>query len=294
MRPSIELSHLKYFYFAVVEGGVGPAADRLCVQQPVVSKMIKSLEGQLGQALFRKVGRKNTLTDFGQLVYRHSQSIFDELEKLGQLELKSEMLTGPVNIGAAEPIAGGLLPAVLASLTDEFPGVNPNVYTATASQLLDMLSQGKLDVGFFFHTSSMPTNVEIIQRLPLRFHLVIKKSLKNDAETIQSFIGSREIDDLSNQKFPTVELLRKTYPKTRIRYSSNHLGLHRELVLQGKGVSILPGFLIQQDLDRKSLVDLYPSQSFQFDLKVVARKGGVPTRLVRSCIERLQKQVTSL
>jgi DNA-binding transcriptional LysR family regulator len=46
MSLNIELNHLKYFYFTVLEGGVAQAAKRLHVQQPVVSKMLKLLEEQ--------------------------------------------------------------------------------------------------------------------------------------------------------------------------------------------------------------------------------------------------------
>src|ERR1700733_10624068 len=47
MQRNLELNHLKYFYFTVLEGGVQPAAERLFIQQPVVSKMLKQLEENL-------------------------------------------------------------------------------------------------------------------------------------------------------------------------------------------------------------------------------------------------------
>lgn len=288
MRPAVELSHLKYFYFTALEGGVQPAADRLCVQQPVVSKMIKSLENQFGQALFKREGRRNALTDFGQLVFRHCQTIFDEVDKVSQLEAKPGALTGTLNLGAAEPIAVGLLPEVLEKFGAEYPRVHCNVYTSTAAQLVEMISNGKLDAGLFFHIPGLPPNLEVIQTLPVRFHLVIKRELKDDEETIQSFIGSREIDDLSTHKFPTVERMRKTWPKTRITFSSNHLGLHRELVLRGRGVSILPAFLVEEDLRAKRLADLYPRETFMFQLKAVARKGAKPSLFVQKLLTFLK------
>ncbi|MBX3020008.1 MAG: LysR family transcriptional regulator [Bdellovibrionaceae bacterium] len=287
MRPLVELGHLKYFYFAVVEGGVGRAADRLHVQQPVVSKMIKNLEDQLGRPLFVKAGRGKALTDFGQLVFRHSQTIFDEIEKLGQLEVRNAELTGDLNIAAAEPVAAGLLPEAIAQLRVTHPALNPNVYTATATELLQMLSAGKLDVGYFFHMPPLPGNLEIEERYPVPFRLVVARGERRNAETLSRFIGSREIDDRGNQKFPTVEKLRRRYPKARIHISSNHLGLHRELVLRGQGVSILPEFLVREDLRAKRLADALPGEKFVFDLKVVRRRGGEASRAVRTLNEVL-------
>ncbi len=280
MRPQIEIGHLKYFYFVVLEGGVTPAANRLCVQQPVVSKMVKSLEGQLGKALFKKDGRRNVLTDFGQLVYRHCQAIFAELEKVERLELKPNEVTGTFGIGAVEPVASHLLGAKLLKLSEAFPLVNLSIYTSTATQLLQMISTGKLDVGIFFHAPALPDNLEIIHRTPTRFRVVVQTAKKNSKETIQFFIGSREVDDLSNHKFPTIEMMRKKYPDTRIRMSSNHLGLHREMVLRGKGASVLPEFMIAADLKRGSLVDLYPKEKLHFDMKYIAKRGSTNDQLV--------------
>lgn len=287
MRPLVELGHLKYFYFTVIEGGVGRAAERLHVQQPVVSKMIKSLEDQWARPLFVKAGRGKSLTDFGQLVFRHCQTIFEEIEKLGQLELKNAELAGDLNIAAAEPIAAGLLPNAIAQLRVSHPRLNPNVYTATASELLEMLSQGKLDVGYFFHMPPLPGNLELSETYPVTFRLVVRKELAKDVETLSRFIGSREIDDRGNQKFPTVEKLRRKYPKARIHISSNHLGLHRELVMRGQGVSILPEFLVAQDLKSKKLVDALPGEKFVYDLKVVRRRGGETSRTVTALTQKL-------
>ena len=71
-----ELNHLKYFYFTVTEDGVSNAAAKLGVQQPVVSKMLKILEEDLGKKIFLTLGRKKVLTDFGQKIFRHCENIF--------------------------------------------------------------------------------------------------------------------------------------------------------------------------------------------------------------------------
>lgn len=278
MRPLIELGHLKYFYFTVVEGGVGRAAERLHVQQPVVSKMIRNLEEQFGRPLFAKAGRGKSLTDFGQLVFRHSQTIFDEIERLGELESKNVDLTGDLNVGAAEPVASGLLPMALTRWRTEFPRVNPNIYAATATELIEMLSFGRLDVGFFFHLPPLPANLELAERHGTEFRLIVRREDRRDAGVLSRFIGSREIDDRGTQKFPTLEKLRRRYPSARIHFSSNHLGLHRALVLKGQGVAILPLFLIADDLRAKRVVDVFPDEKFQFDLKVVQRRGRTPAR----------------
>lgn len=74
--------HLRYFYLAVREGGVGAAARRLRLAQPTVSAQIRQLEESIGAPLFRREGRRLELTETGTLVHRYASEIFslgDEL-----------------------------------------------------------------------------------------------------------------------------------------------------------------------------------------------------------------------
>ena len=68
--------HLRYFWVVAKEGSLALAAERLRVSQPSISGQIRELEGALGQRLFKKSGRKNVLTDAGQMVYRYAGEIF--------------------------------------------------------------------------------------------------------------------------------------------------------------------------------------------------------------------------
>jgi DNA-binding transcriptional LysR family regulator len=47
------------------------------------------------------------------------------------------------------------------------------------------------------------------------------------------------------------------------------------MVLQGLGVSILPDFLIHNELHLGSLVDLYPREQFNFKMKFIKRRTGI-------------------
>lgn len=289
MRPEFELNHLKYFYFTVLEGKVAQAADRLHVQQPVVSKMIRSLEERLGQDLFKKQGRRKVLTDYGQLVYRHCQVVFQELDRLENIAPGKSLSAGPLNVGAVEPVAAHLLPTSLDRVMDEFKGVHPNIYTSTATQLLTLISERKLEFGLFFHIPAIPDGIEIFKRVPYRFRLVIAAKHAQDNSVIESFIGSREIDDNSVHRFPTMEKMRKDHPGVRITFSTNHLGLHREMVLNGRGVSILPDFLIAKDVKSGKMVDLYPKEKFMFDMKMAGAKGRPLTKPAQRLVEILSK-----
>ena len=109
----------------------------------------------------------------------------------------------------------------------------------------------------------------------LPFRLVVRKDLKKDLGVLSSFIGSREIDDIGTRRFPTIDKMKARYPDVKIKISSNNLTAHKELVMQGLGVSILPEFLVHTELKNKELADVLPGEEFQFSLKVLRRKNAI-------------------
>lgn len=76
MQNWLNYHHLLYFWSAVREGGVGPAARKLHVSQPTVSAQIRQLEEAFGEKLLRKTGRRLQPTDAGQVVLGYADEIF--------------------------------------------------------------------------------------------------------------------------------------------------------------------------------------------------------------------------
>lgn len=68
--------HLRYFWVVAREGSLKKAAARLHVSQPSISGQIRELEEMLGERLFRRTGRTNSLTDAGQIALRYADEIY--------------------------------------------------------------------------------------------------------------------------------------------------------------------------------------------------------------------------
>ncbi len=284
--PAPELNHLKYFFHVVREGGFTRAAAKLGVAQPAVSKMLRTLEEQLSVQLLERGTRSLRLTAAGRSVYVHCERIFDELEKLtAAVDEDARVCRGPLDIGAAEPVASYMLPPVLARFKARHPLVVPAVLTAPARDLFAPLADGRLEFGLFFHVPELPAGLEAKRIARIPFKLVIAKAKARDAKTRASFIGSREIDDTAVRRFPTLEKMRREWPEAAIEISSNNLTAHKELVLRGAGVSILPLFMVEKELRSGELSCLLADEDFEFDLKLVARKNGVPDKAARLFLE---------
>lgn len=72
----VNYHHLLYFWVVAREGGLVPAGKILRLTHSTLSAQVHSLEDQLGEKLFIKVGRKLTLTEAGRVVFRYADEIF--------------------------------------------------------------------------------------------------------------------------------------------------------------------------------------------------------------------------
>lgn len=287
----MNLLHLQYFYVVAKEQGFTKASKVLRIQQPAISRMVKLLEEDLGLKLFEKFGRNVRLTREGQEVFEYCKRIFGTVEDLKQsLSHIARKIEGPLRLAAAEPIASHFLPAVLSTYLSKYPTVHPHLFSAPASALFDQLIDGELEFGIFFHIPDLSEKLEIFETQQVEFHLVVRKDLRKSKEIFETFIGSREIDDISTRRFPTLERLRKNFPKAQINISSNNLTAHRQMVIQGLGVSILPDFLISEDIKSGLVVDVFPKEKFEFQMKFIKRKNAILSsaakEFIRLCIER--------
>jgi DNA-binding transcriptional LysR family regulator len=288
---SMEIEDLKYFYAVVTEGNFTKASRALRIAQPAISRRIKRLEEDLGSPLLIRHKRHVELTPTGNAVLRYTNNIFENVEHI--LTLSKHAITeleGPINIAAGDSIATFFLPRWLATFTDAHRKTLPLVNVGPSESLLKKIQSGSIDLGIFFYVPEIQGSrlkIEALIKVPHRF--VVRKKSSKDENVMSAFIGSREVDSTSNISYPTLDKLRKVYPSAHIQFSSNNLALHKQLVLLGKGVAILPEFLVASELNQKKLLDVLPKEKFSFELKLVTH----PTRPTRPAASKFIEWVRS-
>lgn len=289
----MDLNALRYFRSVVREGNFTKASIALRIAQPAISRMVKRLEEDLGGPLLIRHKRFVELTTLGNVVFRHSETIFQNEAAIERLRKgPSHFVGGTLTIATADPIASLLLPTSLATFSKKFPQILPVVHVGAAEPLLRDIARGNFDCGLFFYIPPQGAqNVDVVPLRKLPFRLVVATPFKRNKETLSSFIGSREVDSLETQAYPTLKKLQSIYPDARIRFSSNHFGLHKGLVLQGLGVSILPEFLVAQELKERKLTDVMPHEKFHFALHLVLRKNIPPSPTLGAFISHLKQAI---
>src|SRR5215510_3357933 len=105
-KYGMELRHLRYFITVAEEGHVTRAAERLGIQQPPLSQLIKAIERELDVQLFRRKPRGVELTDAGRAFLdsaRATLSQFDYAFETTRRTARGEQ--GRISVGYSSSLA---------------------------------------------------------------------------------------------------------------------------------------------------------------------------------------------
>lgn len=80
--PRLNYHHLHHFWAVAKEGNLTRVAAHLHVSQSALSTQIRTLEEQLGQALFTREGRALQLTEAGRIALNYAETIFTTGQEL--------------------------------------------------------------------------------------------------------------------------------------------------------------------------------------------------------------------
>ncbi len=145
MAADLEL--YKVFAAVAEAGSVSGGAARLFITQPAASQAVKKLEQQVGVRLFTRGKRGVTLTQEGQLLYRHAAAALEALAA-GEQQLRrvQGLEEGRLRLGAADTITQKFLLPYISAFRQLHPGVQLSVVNRTSLQLADRVKQGQLDL----------------------------------------------------------------------------------------------------------------------------------------------------
>ncbi|MBE5107589.1 LysR family transcriptional regulator [Bacillus thuringiensis] len=141
----LNLHHLRIFYTVAKEKTTYKAAKVLRISQPSVSAQLKQFEREIGITLFIKHGRGIVLTNFGEMLFKHSEELF-QIEKNIVIELDKYKGKAILRITAHQLAVEQLINPMISKLKKNYNDSDITVSIKSTIESLNLLKENRIDV----------------------------------------------------------------------------------------------------------------------------------------------------
>jgi DNA-binding transcriptional LysR family regulator len=180
------LKQLRAFCYTAQTGSVTRAAEQMFLSQPSISLLIKALEKDLGDQLFRRKGPHLTLTGHGTILMELALPYVEGMEKLTELyhERCNHTVSGRLSIATSESANLFILPPYIKQFRKKYPATELVIQNVTEKSGLEMLRNDSADI-LIASLFEIPTDAiyvpthkyDAILITPLEHPLAIQKNI---------------------------------------------------------------------------------------------------------------------
>ncbi|MFC3715737.1 LysR family transcriptional regulator [Luteimonas soli] len=136
-----DLNDLYYFSAVVDHGGFAAAERALGIPKSRLSRRISQLEAELGVRLLQRSTRRFAVTDVGQSVYRHAQSMLAEAQAAREVvDRLSAEPRGVVRVSVPVGLAQQQIPMLLPDFLAKYPQVRVQMHVS--NRRVDVINEG--------------------------------------------------------------------------------------------------------------------------------------------------------
>src|SRR5688572_20228276 len=141
MAAMQDLNDLRFFAAVVEHGGYAAAERALGIPKSRLSRRVTQLETDLGVRLLQRSTRKFAITEVGQSVYRHAQSMMSEAQAVQEaVEQVSAEPRGVVKVSTPAALAQDMLAQLLPEFLRKHPKVRLQLHVS--NRRVDVIAEG--------------------------------------------------------------------------------------------------------------------------------------------------------
>ena len=238
------------------------AARHLGYSQAAVTIQIKQLEQELGVHLFDRIGKQISMTHQGQVFYQYAVSIRNELEQAKNAVSDPSTLSGKLCLGTIESICASIFPDLLAEYHRLHPEVTISIVTDSPGVLLDRMNENTIDIVYLLDrriydnrwckTLEEPEE-NIFVASPDHELALVKRELELDEVLRFPFFLTEKDASYRHMLEQYLASINRSV-KPFLEIGSTEFIIH--MLLKNTGISFLPKFTVQRELQQKQLTAL--------------------------------------
>jgi LysR family hca operon transcriptional activator len=245
----MELRHLRYFVAVVEEGSLTvAAARRLHTSQPSLSRQIRDLEYEVGEALLTRSVSGVEMTPAGRAFLDHARLALAQVDAAVEA---ARQATRPAKMQFALGFLTGQemdwLPAAMNILRTDLCKIDVTISSQDSLELADGLSRGRLDLaflrretGFTDLTYKTVAQESLVVILPGDHALAAEKEIDVQDLAEQIFIGVS--NTAPSLKRVIADYLNDAGLDIRPDHTADNLAMAMSLVASTRGIALLPAY----------------------------------------------------
>lgn len=234
------------------------AAQLLHLVQPAVTRQIKTLEEELGVVLFDRTRQGMVLTSAGEVFLAHARRALQELERArSELTPVPGEVTGLVSVGVLESLLDLIVPALVDSVAAKLPGVKLQLLSGVSRHLKEWLDDGLVDVALLYNVADT-TSMRVQPLLDELLWAVAPPEAgllpTRPATWEQLFSEALILPTVGHSLRTLIDKARADIPlEPKIIVETNSLNIQKQMVLAGRGWTILPAAGVVGDIQEGRL-----------------------------------------
>lgn len=252
-RPTFR--QLEAFHAVMTAGSMKAAAATLFISQAAVSKLIASLEEDLGLALFESKRGGLRASEAGLVVHRQTEQMFGSVWKIAELADKlRNRQAGRLRIAAMSTLSVNYLPALLAPVLAGRDALQVEVDTFSSNEIVGLVRDRRYDLGLAMPPVDLD-GVELVQAYRVRCKCISERpsAFTPDHCVTPEDLRDRAFVSLAEGSLTRLridELFTARNIKRRMNLSARSPASVATFVLHGRGVSIVDPFTASEHLAR--------------------------------------------
>lgn len=292
----INLHKLEVFCSVVELGGVGVAAEKLFVSQPVVTAHLRSLEQRLGTKLFYRKGHHIHLTESGLVVHTWAQTVLGRSRELDKhLEGLLDGRQGTVVIGASMSVGCYRLPNLVWRFKSANPGAEIRLNITDTEHAVEETRTGELDFAVVVSDDEFAPHGVVAERVGTdEVVLVGSRGQETGGEEIPierlaelPFVDAPA--GIVRRTFIDKQLSRLGVPDRRVVLELGHPEAMKRASGEGAGVVFLFRSAVEKELRAGTLREIrVEGVELVFPIFAVFRKGKTLSPLHRNLVDEIR------
>jgi DNA-binding transcriptional LysR family regulator len=254
----MELKQLRVLQAVGESGSFSAAADRLDYTQPAVSKIVATLERQLGTTLVDRGIRPLRLTEAGSALAQRAAAAFEQIAAAElEVEAIANLSAGTLRVGTFSSAGAAMVVDALRAFRKSHPDVDVSITEiGMPSAVTRSLRRGDLDLGVSFDypeiDDTFDDDLALVHLLDDPFDVVVPRGHRLEGNRTIRFaeLGGEDwlLGDFGSDS-PSFRMIdrrcRDAGFDPNVAFRVNDCQMAQALVAAGEGVALLPRLMLR-------------------------------------------------